>query len=260
MAYEAENLAFSSMSAPIAELIASKHIYYRQSVDSASLNYYATTELDYFDTDGAPSENYSRLGVSGRYSMNDYMPIDTVAQYNIQSIESSARDADYLSITLSLQKKTDTPSGGSYTAAVYQNISSINDYWGAVQRDSTTHEVTPDASGSPVTVDGTTNLRIVCGNYDEIITVPENSSSVTIVIPKDAVGQGGFIIDENGYIFINIGFNALTGDDFTEYANYRVNLRVRLLEGNSGDVIGSYAEDYLIYTNAKVNHDFLKLN
>ena len=65
---------------------------------------------------------------------------------------------------------------------------------------------------------------------------------------------------ENGYININIGFSAKTGENFTEYANYRVNLSMRLLDGSNTDVGGSYADDYLIYTNAKVNHDFLTGN
>ena len=30
------------------------------------------------------------------------------------------------------------------------------------------------------------------------------------------------------------------------------------LAGAEGDITGSYADDYLVYTNAKVNHDFLK--
>ena len=59
--------------------------------------------------------------------------------------------------------------------------------------------------------------------------------------------------------YIEIGFNAKTGDGFKKYANYKVNAIVRLL-GNDGDITGSYADSSLIYTNAKVNHDFLKYN
>lgn len=260
LAYDTTSLAFSSMSASLEEPAATKHIYYRQSLDTAKLNYYAETELDSFDTDGSPSENYSRLGVSGKYSMNEYMPVDTTAQYNVQNIEDAWDDADNLVLTLSLQKKTDLPVGETYTPASYQNVSSINAYWGAVQRDVTTHKVTPNADGEPVTdtVSGT-NLRITCGSYDQIVTVLPNTTTFTLTIPKEAVGTSGFTIDENGYIDIGIGFNAKTGTGFTEYANYKVNLSVKLLDGDS-DVTGSYADDYLIYTNAKVNHDFLRGN
>lgn len=255
LAYDTASLAFSNMTASLEEPTATKHIYYRQSLDNAKLYYYAETELDSYDTDGAPSENYSRLGVSGKYSMNEYMPIDSTARYNVQNIENAWGDADNLVLTLSLQKKTDLPAGGTYTSASYQDVSSINAYWGAVQRDAN-NEVAPNAAGKPVTNSGT-NLRITCGSYDRIVTVPANQNTFTWTIPKGAVGTSGFTIDENGYIYIGVGFNAKTGDGFTEYANYKVNLSVKLLDGDS-DVTGSYADDYLIYTNAKVNHDFLK--
>ena len=256
LAYDTTSLAFSSMSASLEEPTATKHIYYRQSLDNAKLYYYAETDLDSYDTDGAPSENYSRLGVSGKYSMNEYMPIDSTARYNVQNIENAWGDADNLVLTLSLQKKTDLPVGETYTSASYQDVSNINAYWGAVQRD-VNNEVAPNAAGKPVTNSGTTNLRITCGSYDQIVPVSANQNTFTWTIPKEAVETSGFTIDENGYIYIGVGFNAKTGDGFTEYANYKVNLSVKLLDGDS-DVTGSYADDYLIYTNAKVNHDFLK--
>ncbi|MBR2523560.1 MAG: hypothetical protein IKE53_03880 [Clostridiales bacterium] len=258
LAYDADSLAFSSMSVPIEELDANKHIFYRQSYESATLSYNGRYELDSYDTDGYPSENYSRLGVSGRYSMNEYMPIDTIAQYYVQNIEGALSDATTLQLTLSLQKKTDSPAGGPYTSASYQNVSSLNSYWGAVRRDSSTHEVTPNDSGAPVTEANTTNLRIVCGDYDAIVPIPNNTGETfTLTIPKPA---SGFPVDENGYINIYIGFNAKTGDDFTEYANYKVILAVSLLDASNDTINGSYASDSLIYTNAKVNHEFLKLN
>ncbi|MBR3668288.1 MAG: hypothetical protein IKN66_14245 [Ruminococcus sp.] len=256
LAYDTSSLAFSNMSASLEEPAATKHIYYRQSYSNATLNYYSKSELDCYDTDGSPSENYSKLGVSGLYSMNEYMPVNTTAQYNVQNIESTVEDADNLILTLSLQKKTDTPTGGPYTAATYQNVSSINEYWGAVVRDGTTHEVTPNTKGEPVTSSGT-NLRIKCGTYDEIKTVAANTQTFTVTIPKATNGVPGFTYDGSGYIEIDIDFNAKTGADFTEYANYKVNLSVMLMDG-AEDIAGSYAPDYLIYTNAKVNHEFLK--
>lgn len=262
LAYDSASLAFSNMSEPLEEPAATKHIYYRQSLSTASIKYYSEPELDCYDADGSPSENYSRLGVSGKYSMNTYMPVDTTAQYNVQNIESALSDADSLILTLSLQKKTDSPTGGTYTSASYQNVSPISNYWGAVQRNGS-YEVTPNDSGAPVTESGT-NLHISCGSYDALVTVPANAETFTLTIPKEVVASGetpgssGYRVDENGYIYINIGFNAKTGAGFTEYANYKVNLSVKLSNNGSGEIAGSYADDYLIYTNAKVNHDFLK--
>ena len=111
-----------------------------------------------------------------------------------------------------------------------------------------------------MTVDNTTNVHIKCGNYDAVIKVPADSTSIQLKIPKNTSETPGYLVDENGYIYINVGFNAKTGENFTEYANYKVNLSVRLLDGNDKEITGSYAGDYLIYTNAKVNHDFLKDN
>ncbi len=258
LAYESSSLAFSNMSEPIEEPASSKHIYYRQSLSTASLKYYATTEPDSYDSDGLPSENFSRLGVSGKYSMNTYMPVDTTAQYNVQNIESALDDANSLDITLSLQKKTDSPnSGPPYTSASYQNVTSMNSYWGAVER-AANNDVKPNASGAPVTDSGT-NLRIQCGSYDQIVPVSANTTTFTYSIPKEDLinNAPGYKVDENGYIYIYVGFNAKTGEGFTEYANYKVNITAKL-KGEAGDITGSYADDYLIYTNAKVNHDFLK--
>ncbi|MBQ1903638.1 MAG: hypothetical protein II168_04650, partial [Ruminococcus sp.] len=93
-----------------------------------------------------------------------------------------------------------------------------------------------------------------------VVTVPAGSTSVDVRIPKNALNAAGYTVDENGYIYIYIGFNAKTGENFSEYANYKVNLKARLLDGSNIDIAGSYDDDYIIYTNAKVNHDFLKYN
>ena len=256
ISYEQTKRAFSNMTKSLEEPTATKHIYYRQSVNTATLKYYSKNDkLDSYDTDGAPSENYSRLGVSGKYSMNGYMPVDTTAQYNVQNIGGALEEADTLQLTLSLQKKTDLPtSGGTYTSAKYQDVSRIRDYWGAVARDGTTHEVAPNDRGAPVTVANTTNLYVKCGSYDAIVPITEDSASFTLEIPKSYL-----TVDEDGYIYADIEFNVKTKEEFKEYANYRVNITAKLLDGSS-DIQGSYAESNLIYTNAKVNHDFLNLN
>jgi len=118
--------------------------------------------------------------------------------------------------------------------------------------------VAPDIKGKPVTVSNTTQVRITCGDYDVVHTIPANSTQFSVDIPKAANDTAGFEVDENGYVYIDIGFVPKTGDNFTEYANYKVYLKVRMIDSNNADISGSYADDYLIYTNAKVNHDFLK--
>ena len=59
-------------------------------------------------------------------------------------------------------------------------------------------------------------------------------------------------IDPSIPIRISLPLTVVTGNGFTgPYANYKVNLRVWLQNGNA-QITGSEATDYIIYTNAKI--------
>jgi hypothetical protein len=48
-----------------------------------------------------------------------------------------------------------------------------------------------------------------------------------------------------------------TGEEMTDYANYKVDLQAELRTGTA-NIDGSEASDHLVYTNAKINHEFLR--
>ena len=71
---------------------------------------------------------------------------------------------------------------------------------------------------------------------------------------------------------IDITFNAKSGGQFIEYANYKVDLKADLYKTavtENGTITGvnneslitiGAAEDYLIYTNAKINPQFIRIS
>ena len=67
-------------------------------------------------------------------------------------------------------------------------------------------------------------------------------------------------IDPSIPIRISLPLTVVTGNGFTgPYANYKVNLRVWLQNGNA-QITGSEATDYIIYTNAKIKFPLVTIN
>lgn len=213
LAYNEERLVYSSMSKAFDQ---DRHYYYIESVNTAKLIYESVNELDEFDMNGKASENKSRLGINGKYSLQDYMPINTQGNYNVSNIPPAAlNEAKYLRLTISLSKKTDTDNGAEYV-----QVSNMGEYLSE-------------------------NIQITSGNYSEAHSI-SGKNSLQVNIPVD---QCDF--DSEMYNF-NIGFAAKTGADFHEYANYKVTLRAELLKDDGTSVENSSAGNYIVYTNAKV--------
>ena len=114
--------------------------------------------------------------------------------------------------------------------------------------------------------DGYTVVASSAGN-----PLPLSSYLSSIVItPKVSVNgsytpvasEGGFIftLPESGIYWhspvqIDVKMDVISGEDFERehmYANYKVLLTVELLDANGNTLDGSYANDYIIYTNAKI--------
>jgi len=229
LSYDDSSLAFSSMSKPFDH---DSKYYYRETTSVATLDYSAVDELDVYENYGRLSNNYSRQGINGSYTQSG-MVVNTAAYYNVSAIN-NAVDADYVRLTLNLSKKTDTVSGGTVTGANYHGIDNIADYI-------TILEITSDDSADLKGYKNdalSTNARYV---YD-------------IPISQCHMDAG------DNYQFV-ISFRAVTGGSFTEYANYKIPLRAELIEsaGGSKTVIeGSPAEDYVVYTNAKVEPEVIQ--
>lgn len=231
LAYDPETLAYSSMTERYPQ---DNHKYYIESVPSATLRYSSKVDdLDTFDAIGANSKNRSTLGVNG-ISTNDAgrtnMPVNTEAYYNVQSI-SSASNATRVKLTFALSKKTDT--GSPISSISYVPISDLRNY-----------------------LEGTITFKSGTAQATSVNLSTAESPVDSITVWLDAANCK----KENGIYDIEISFNAKSGDGFTEYANYRVDLTTELYDGNTDDdnIDNTVAQDYLIYTNAKINPEFLK--
>lgn len=230
LAYDESRLAYTSMTVPFA---ADGHYYYRESVNSAKLDYTAVTELDEYDKIGNMSQNQSRLGINGYIPdcyQQEYMLINTEAKYNVSAIsETDFAKAERLRLTISLSKKTDNVKNGSVTSVEYSQISNLLNY-----------------------LDD--EVLITSGNYGSgngvTHHIAENASSLVVDIPIEQCA-----VEDNIYS-IGIALSAKTGENFHHYANYMVTLRTELVYTDNNNQVkaveNSGISDYVIYTNAKV--------
>ena len=230
LAYDESRLAYTSMTVPFA---ADGHYYYRESVNSAKLDYTAVTELDAFDKIGKMSQNQSRLGINGYTPdcyQQEYMLINTEAKYNVSAIsETDLAKAERLRLTISLSKKTDNSENGTVTSVEYSQILNLLNY-----------------------LDD--EVLITSGNYGagNGVThhIDENASSLVVEIPTSQCD-----VEDNIYS-IGIALGAKTGGNFHDYANYMVTLRTELVYTDNNDQVkaveNSGISDYVVYTNAKV--------
>lgn len=229
LAYDEERLAYTSMTAPLSD----NHYYYRESVNSAKLDYTAVSEIDEYDKIGKMSQNQSRMGINGYTPdcyQQEYMLINTEAKYNVSAIsETDLAKAERLRLTISLSKKTDNVENGSVTSVEYSQISNLLNY-----------------------LDD--EVLITSGNYGAgngvTYHIDENASSLVVEIPTSQCD-----VEDNIYS-IGIALGAKTGGNFHDYANYMVTLRTELVYTDNNDQVkaveNSGISDYVVYTNAKV--------
>ena len=165
---------------------------------------------------GTQRYGWSQLGINDLDSNGDYQ-ILSAALYDVHEL-TNASLADTLKISVKLLQKQD---GGGYV----------------------------DVSGS-------------MSNYLSYLTVSPKGNP-TIVSPSSVDVLGGaaeFSLKDTGFnssvpIEIDVDMNVITGAAFEKagltYANYKLVLKAELLQG-SKTIEGSPAEDYIIYTNAKI--------
>ncbi|MCR5459167.1 MAG: hypothetical protein K6F51_04655, partial [Acetatifactor sp.] len=227
LAYDEERLAYTSMSAAFAQ---DSHYYHRESVNVAKLYYAAVNDLDEYDPYGKMSENYSRLGINGRYSdLTGFMPVNTEAKYNVSAISpNDLRNAKTVRLTVTLSKKTDMTENGVVSKAEYVAVDSLSDYLGA-------------------TVLVTSGTAYGAGGRGDEWTITSDSAALTIDLPVESCAVEADVYD------FGLRFLVKTGDQFTEYSNYRITLRAVLLKEDGEGIQNSGVSDFVIYTNAKVH-------
>ena len=193
--------------------------FYRRDFKAASLNYYPVKR-----TVNSTVESVNQLGVNGWNQQNSL--INSAATYDASALD-GAGDAKTLRCTLSLKRKTADggyeavdgwekylAEGRAPTVSVHYNTSGVN---AAV--------ASPTFSGSVYTT------QFTLTSYDKDVPIE-----------------------------IQVDMNVLTGAGFEAegkkltYANYKVEMCVELLDSTGTNVIaGSRAEDYIVYTNARIN-------
>jgi len=227
LGYDSETLPRSSMTK---KYPADLKYYYIMNAKNATLRYVSkANDIDAHDEIGFNSENRSTLGVNG-LSVDDpnrtnplegtgYMPVNTQAYYYTHELPNLSQ-AKGMKLTFTLKKKEDD--------RTYSDIDQIQNYLNG-DITFTFGEVSKpvEATGGAITV----NFEVSAADF------------------------------KREYADVVITFNAKSGDNFYEYANYEAYLTVELYTDknctDNNNIPNSAANDYLIYTNAKINPEFL---
>lgn len=224
--YTTSKLAFKENNLPYSTLSMNDNdakYFYRRDFKTASLNY---------NTTGIVND----LGINGREG--EHFRITSSASYNVAAVE-QASNASKLICKLTLWQRSNSECNNA-------DYTQINADWSSYLNDG---------------LNGLTTKV----NY-----VSKGSSEVNNVIGTGDINNGTytFVIDlNNGLnkdipIQIPIDLDILTGNSFEaknyKYANYKVKMDVELLDSNDAVINGTIASDYIVYTNAKINTNYLK--
>lgn len=204
--------------------------------------------LDEYDKAGAPSFNYSQKGINPRNFIDKTqtrIPIKATATYNGANIKrADFTDAEKVSYTLTLYKKTDDPE----THEVKYSKVNVSEYIDVDDPDSVFIQVNS----------GVTQAYANGGKMTE--------KDGRLVYTAD-LDQSAFPSKDSQRIIADIDFTVITGACFKDYANYRFVLEVELLktdESNTSYLVpitnNSGAHDWIVYTNAKINPDMLTMS
>lgn len=193
--------------------------FYRRDFKAASLNYYPVKR-----TVNSTVESVNQLGVNGWNQQNGL--IYSAATYDASALD-GAGNAKTLRCTLNLKRKT--ADGG------YEAVDGWTKY--LVEGSAPTVSVYYNTLGRPAA-----ESKAQMGEYEYV------SEYTLTSFEKDVP------------IEIRVDINVLTGAGFEAegkaliYANYKVEMCVELLDSTGRNVIaGSRAEDYIVYTNARIN-------
>lgn len=195
------------------------HNFYRRDFKAASLNYYPVKR-----TGNSTVESVNQLGVNGWNQQNG--PINSAATYDASALD-GAGNAQTLRCTLSLKRKTDD---GGYEAV--------------------------DGWEKYLAEDNNPAVSVYYNRSGEQANVVSPTPGGNDYAPQFALEA----YDKDVPIEIRVDMNVLTGAGFEAegkaltYANYKVEMCVELLDSAGKNVIaGSRAEDYIVYTNARIN-------
>ncbi|MBO4692774.1 MAG: hypothetical protein J5659_00055 [Clostridia bacterium] len=217
IAYDRAGTSYSKIAAGASD--SAGHSYYCR-IDNKKAKLYYNVESDIFVGD------YGPLGINPLDSgAATRVPFSTLAIYDISDIEQVAAGYDTVRVAISLYKKTD-----GYSARL-----NIPTYMSSVQMKNYTEET----------------------GYSESRT---NPTEFVFILPRSAVERASATATS---LEIPIDYTVFTGAEFEsaglEYSNYKISISAELLDSSdpSSPLIASQAENYLIYTNARILPDFI---
>lgn len=221
--------------------------YHMSKVQKAVVKMNAQSQLDVYDKYGLQSENMSTLGINSRYLEDDVTRENILANVEFDlSKYPDISNADSVEFELSLEQKQNEENGMFQYAKV-----NLNDYL----KNITLNGSTSDGSLTPI------------GEFS-------NEKNNKLVFVRDQNGkwsatyQGETVYldyyeDKDIKIFTGVlSFEVVVGDDVKnisgfEYANYKLILNAALKSQGNNFAPNSFGEDHLVYTNAKVNANFM---
>lgn len=206
----------------------------------AYLTLTAVSKLDTYDKYGLQSDNYSSLGINALYLEGDqYETVlaDVVFDLSEYKDISAANKVDF---SLTLGQKNDN--GGNYGA--YGNVD-INTYLHNIKF----FNLSGDEIGE-FTSTNSNKLEFTKNASDEW-TATYGGENVELDYDEDAMA-----------FYATLSFDVLTGTDLEAisgylYANYKINMTANLKTNDALFSTNSYGNDHLVYTNAKVNAEFV---
>lgn len=213
-------------------------LYNMESASPVVLKYIAA-ENSSFANDG--NADFGQLGINAQPDAAEISggksKIKTLISYDASDF-AEKESAAYLKLSFTLQDKNTSGSISEYGSAL-----SIGDYLDGFKVNG--FQYPPP----PVEEEDTTPA----------ITVTENDNVLTFKIPLSLLDNGG----RYDYV-IPVEFDVLSGSAFEageskKYSNYRISVEVGLLGADNATtpLLGSFASDWIIYTNARIKRDVI---
>lgn len=212
--------------------------FHTRSNDTDGLQLWANSHLAFSDAALERSNNPTSGYDAGRFYRTESTPATLV--YNANGTDVDAR-VNQLGVNGRVQDAASIDSVATYNVSVLD---------AAKNADTILYSIELYAKDD----DGKFTQKI--DNYSELLNVgnitatlaDRNGTEQTVKFGETFTGG----IDPSIPIRISLPLTVVTGNGFTgTYANYKVNLRVWLQNGNA-QITGSEATDYIIYTNAKI--------
>lgn len=217
--------------------------YYMSLTQEAALDIEAVSQLDQYDKYGLQSGNTSTLGINAKY-LEENVDAETI-QADIRfdlSRYPNINAANKVVFSIGLEQKQDSETNVN---GVYNSVD-LNYYLNNV--------MLLDDSGS------TEIGEFTSGNNNTLTFTKDNNGNWTAEFGDKTVGLD-YYPDMKMFTAV-LMFDVKTGDELKKingylFSNYKITLNAQLYTGDDLFAEKSYAYDTLVYTNAKINAEFV---